>query len=128
MRKFLIALMLCFSLAACGTGGALNVNRPVPANVQQTPVQIAQAAVRQAYAVHGSVVATVNQNFKDNVIDRTTKDRYAAKLVTAINYIDTADSLAGTDPVSANVQLALANALIGQLQQALAAAATKGTK
>lgn len=128
MRKLLVALMLAFSLAACGTGGALNVNKPVPAEVVQTPVQIAQAGVRQGYAVHAAVTTTIGQNYTDKVITKETKDKYAAILKTALGYIDTADGLAGTNPNAANAQLALANALITQLQQELAKLAAKGNQ
>ena len=128
MRKFLVALLLAISLGGCAAGGALNVNKPVPVNTVQSPVQLAQAAIRQAYAVHASVSATVKQNYLDKVITKVTKDDYAAKLDAAFTSLNTADALAGTNPDAAQAELALANALIGQIQNELAKLAAKEKK
>lgn len=125
MRKFLIAALMAVALVGC-TPKDLVVHDPA---TLVTPTQKVDAALDQAYATHAAVTTTLLQNYKDGVIDKPTKDGYAAKTKDALKYINAADGFfAQGDLTNAQVQLNLANGLIVEVQQALAKQAAKEKK
>jgi hypothetical protein len=125
VRKFLVSIVLGLTLALGGCASQFSLFKKEQIE-QMTPVQKAQASIKQGYANHASITTTLWLNYKDGIITKAEKDKYSQDTRKVLDYLDEADDfVAAGDISSAELKLKLVNEIIPALQRELARQAAK---